>query len=691
MSTPASLPCSDSATSGDSDLGAWLEATASDPVVMAILHTQAFRRLHDVAFLGALDYTHRLFLPRAQRSRAAHSLQVAALANYVACGRGYAADLRQQLVIAALLHDIGHPPLSHSAEPALRARTGYGHHEAGARLIRGEVRLGRELNALLQHVADVPFLLDLLDGKIGTSTGGDLFASCLNLDTLDAIARSRDCLAPGLPPLCRLACARAALLDTQRDAPALALLDAFWERKHLIYTQFIGQPLAILADQACRQFFAGGHGGQPFGEAEFFAGETLWQQKYPGLFEGLAQLRRHRLPAWLADAPFEIEFRGYFVDRERPCAERYCQIRGRQHAQASTLLAKLQSGERPPPGRNPDYHDFLLGYPHIAGAGRHSEAVVQRIREDLSALLDASPHREQLSVVATGSYGRNEACTESDLDYFILLDGCAAADILEEKAQIKQVIDRYIARETGDSGFFGGQATQDFAQLVEHIGGSQDSNRSLTRRVLLLLEGRSLYGDERFASLRRRLMAAYIRKGSRDKSISRFLLNDVIRCYRTIATDVQHKASVDQKDWGLRSIKLKFSRKLLYFAGIIAIAETAGEPAQDARIERLLALLELPALERIHRIASASGPLQPPAPALERKTREIFAVYEFFLRQLAEPANRRELAALREDNREESDLYMELRASSKTFTRTLFDWLRVTYPEEHPIHTALVF
>ncbi|MOA14485.1 hypothetical protein D3C78_1345900 [compost metagenome] len=165
----------------------------------------------------------------------------------------------------------------------------------------------------------------------------------------------------------------------------------------------------------------------------------------------------------------------------------------------------------------------------------------------------------------------------------------------------------------------------------------------------------------------------------------------MIRCYRTIATDVQHKASVDQKDWGLRSIKLKFSRKLLYFAAIIAIAETAGEPAQDARIERLLALLELPALERIHRIASASGPLQPPSPALERKTREIFAVYEFFLRQLAEPANRRELAALREDNREESDLYMELRASSKTFTRTLFDWLRVKYPEEHPIHTALVF
>lgn len=690
MNPPAGLPWSDSATARDSDLDAWFEETANDPVVMAIMHTQAFRRLHDIAFLGALDYTHRLFLPRAQRSRAAHSLHVAALANYVACGRDYPPALRQHLVIAALLHDIGHPPLSHSSEAALRARTGYGHHEAGARIIRGEAHIGRELNTLLESVADVPFLLDLLDQKIGGTTGGDLFVGRMNIDTFDGIARSLDCLAPELPPLCRLATARAALVDRQRDAPALAILDEFWERKNLVYTQFIRQPLGILADQASRQFFAHAHGRQPIAEDDFYASETLWQHKYPGLFEGFAQLQRHQLPAWLADEDFEIEFRGYFVDGERDFTQRYRQVRGHQQAQASALLAKLEPRECSQRERNPAYCDFLHDYPHIARARRHSEEIVQRIRTDLQAPLDASPRREQLSVVATGSYGREEACSESDLDYFILLDGCSAEHIPREKAQIKRVVDRYIARQTSDSGLFGGEATQDFAQLMEHIGGSQDSNPSLTRRMLLLLEGRSLYGDAHFASLRRQLMAAYIGKGSRDKAISRFLLNDVIRYYRTIATDVQHKACVEQKDWGLRSIKLKFSRKLLYFAAIIAIAETAGEPDRGARIERMLALLELPALERIHAIASAA-PAKQTSAGLEAKTREIFAIYEFFLRQISAPANRRELAELREEDREDCELYMALRASSKTFTRCLFDWLRVKYAQEHPIHNALVF
>lgn len=688
MTTAASLSWSESSTARDADLAAWLDATARDPLVRALMATEAFRRLHDVAFLGALDYSHRPFPPAAQRSRAAHSLHVAALASYVASARGYDADLRRHLLIAALLHDIGHPPLSHSAEPALRACCGYGHHELGARIIRGEATIGRELHALLREVADLPLLLDLLGGRVAAAAGGDLFASALNVDTLDAIARTLDCLAPELPPLCRLACARAALLDSHRDAAALALLDEFWERKNLVYTQFIGQPLGILADRACRQFFAA---APALAEEDFLVGERCWQERHPALFAGLAQLRHGHLPAWLDDGPFEIEFRGYFVDREQDFASRYRQVRGRQQAQAGALLAKLPAHAAPAEQRAPGYGDFLAGYPHIARARRHSAQVLRQLRAELHAALADSPQRDHLCVVATGSYGRDEACAESDLDWFILLDGCSTVEIVAEQAEIRQVIERHIARPTGDSGMFGGAATQDFRQLVEHIGGSQDSNQSLTRRMALLLEGRSLFGDAPFARLRRQLMEAYIGKGSPDKSISRFLLNDVIRYYRTITTDVQHKACVDQKAWGLRSIKLKFSRKLLYFAAIIAIAETAGEPARDARIERLLALLELPALERLHAIASASGPLQKSCAEVQRRTREIFALYEGFLRQLAEPANRQELAALREDDREACELYMELRESSKTFTRGLFDWLRVKYAEEHPIHHALVF
>lgn len=691
MTTAASLTWSESNIALEADPISWLETTASDPLVCAVMETAAFRRLQDVALLGALDYTHRLHLPPEQRSRASHSLEVAALANFVASGRGYAPDLRRHLVLAALLHDIGHPPLSHSADVLRCQRLGYDHHEAGARIIRGEVALGAELNALLRRAVNVPFLLDLLDGKVGSATGGDLFASAMNIDTLDGITRALACLAPELPPLCRLASARASLLDTRRGAATLATLDTFWERKNLLYTQFIGQPLGLLADQACRRFLDGGAGVPPPDEADYFAGESLWRRKYPELFAGFAELKRHYLPAWLDDTPFAIEFRGYFVDREREFGERYRLVRGTQQVQASALLARVEPEAHAHLPGDAEYRTFLHDYPHIARARRHSAGVLQALRSDLQAVLHGSPQRDRLCVVVSGSYGRDEACAESDLDWFVLLDGCDAGEIAAEMAQIGAVIARHVARPTGDSGIFGGEATQDFAQLIEHIGGSQDSNQSLTRRMLLLLEGRCLFGAEQFARLRRQLLEAYIGKGSPDKSISRFLLNDVIRYYRTITIDVQHKACVDSRAWGLRSIKLKFSRKLLYFAAIIAIADTAREPARDARIERMLALLELPALERLQRIATDCEPLQKPSAAVEQKTREIFALYESFLRQLAVPANRLELAGVREDSREASELYMALRESSKTFTRCLFDWLRVKYAAEHPIHNALVF
>jgi hypothetical protein len=681
-------------SAGKADFDAWQRETAADPLVAAIMRTLAFARLHDIAFLGALDYTHRQFLPRAARSRAAHSLAVAALANRIAQARGYAEELRRPLLAAALLHDIGHPPLSHSAEAALRERLGYDHHAAGERLIRGELRLGHELHRLLARRLDVEFLVDLLAGRVGKAAGGDLFASRFNLDTLDAIARSLECLEPDRPAPDRLAGAAAAFLDGDTTAPAP--LDAFWRAKDRVYAEHIGRPPALLADLACRWFFRAEADGAPLGEADFFAAETAWQARFPALFAGLAQLRRGELPLWLAGAVGETTQRRYFVATERrylvaaeqaPAAQRYLKSERTQHLSAEALLAASPADDAG--GLPADYAAFLQRYPHLQRARRYSSRVLQALRAELTAALASSPQRDALCVVVGGSYGREEACPASDMDYFTLLDGCTAAQIGDEKATIQRIVAGRIAKESGDSGIFGGEAVHEFARLVEHIGGSQDSTCALTRRMLLLLEGQCLYGAALFERLRQQLLGAYLARGNREKAISRFLLNDVIRYYRTIAIDFQHKAGVDGKAWGLRSIKLKFSRKLLYFAGIAAIAETAQALDQPQRIARLLALLERPALQRIHLIASAA-----PASAsasLADKTRELFAIYEFFLAQIAEPANRRTLEGVCEDSREDSALYMALRRSSKAFSVALYDWLRERYPADHPIHNALVF
>src|SRR5690606_15496075 len=104
-------------------------------------------------------------LSRQLRSRAEHSLNVAALASFVSQHRGYDEDLRRHLVIAGLLHDIGHPPLSHSVEPYLKKRFGYGHHEMGEMLITGRHKAGLSLKKTLIRAVDTGFIGDLIDGK----------------------------------------------------------------------------------------------------------------------------------------------------------------------------------------------------------------------------------------------------------------------------------------------------------------------------------------------------------------------------------------------------------------------------------------------------------------------------------------------------------------------------------------------
>ena len=169
----------------------WVEDFIADPVVKKVLTTSAFRRLKDISFLGAIDYTNDFSSSnRTSRSRAHHSLNVAGLANFVATHRKYDEVLTRHLVLAGLLHDIGHLPLSHSTEPVFKAKAGIGHHNLGEQLLRGETATGKELSDILKNCVDTEFVISLISGEVPEVDGGDLFSSAINIDTIDGIIRS---------------------------------------------------------------------------------------------------------------------------------------------------------------------------------------------------------------------------------------------------------------------------------------------------------------------------------------------------------------------------------------------------------------------------------------------------------------------------------------------------------------------
>ena len=159
----------------------------SDPaeaLAIALIDTVPFQRLRRIRQLGPAFLTFH----GAESSRFTHSLGVLHLARLalqqLERQQSDLADHRGLLLAAALLHDVGHGPLSHSGEEM------YGlHHEAwSARLVREHPELHGLLDAHQGGLAEQVALL-LERGQCAQAAIGALVSSQLDCDRLDYLLR----------------------------------------------------------------------------------------------------------------------------------------------------------------------------------------------------------------------------------------------------------------------------------------------------------------------------------------------------------------------------------------------------------------------------------------------------------------------------------------------------------------------
>lgn len=303
----------------------WVKRVQSDELTKDVVATKAFRRLYRVSFLGALDHVDLPF-PRSvkTRSRAAHSINVAALAAYVSSKRQYTPELTRHIVTAALLHDIGHAPLSHSVEPVIKATLGIGHHEQGEMILKGRHTIGTGLHECLSRHVDIDFVMELVDGKADNSVGGDLFSSPINIDTIEGIIRGYQYLAGRTYSLNPIKVARASLAATTPDR--YRWLDKFWALKNLVYARFINEPLGLIADHYSRWYFDGGEAR--LSEGDIFADETQWARKYQRLFDNLKSISEKRTPPdSLKGVTVNYASRHYFIDNQSQGSARYRHVK----------------------------------------------------------------------------------------------------------------------------------------------------------------------------------------------------------------------------------------------------------------------------------------------------------------------------------------------------------------------------
>jgi predicted nucleotidyltransferase len=224
---------------------------------------------------------------------------------------------------------------------------------------------------------------------------------------------------------------------------------------------------------------------------------------------------------------------------------------------------------------------------------RYRKASLQT-KEKLDTILSAKiPNytTEDTSLVIFGSLARGEWTLKSDLDWTYLIDGEVNADHL----RISQQIDRNLAEnkfiEPGPTGTFGNLAFSH--EIVHQIGGQSDTNKNTTQRVLLLLEscfiGKRGDAHERVvrAVINRYLEEDdhHLDRDSRRYRVPRFLLNDIVRFWRTMAVDFASKQrDRGGKGWGLRNAKLRMSRKLIFASALSLCFGVALDPELNGQI-----------------------------------------------------------------------------------------------------------
>lgn len=122
-----------------------------DHEFLALAAAPELQRLHSIHQLG-LAY---LVYPGANHTRFEHSLGAFAVAGRMCSSLGLDARETSMVRAAALLHDVGHLPYSHTFEMVLHEQFGIDHAEISRRMIRGEdsVLTEEERKVLGKHVS----------------------------------------------------------------------------------------------------------------------------------------------------------------------------------------------------------------------------------------------------------------------------------------------------------------------------------------------------------------------------------------------------------------------------------------------------------------------------------------------------------------------------------------------------------
>jgi len=286
------------------------------------------------------------------------------------------------------------------------------------------------------------------------------------------------------------------------------------------------------------------------------------------------------------------------------------------------------------------------GFPHLLSARRRTAERLEEMRARVAPI--ALP--EDASIVLFGSWGRGELTEHSDDDWLLLVDGPVRDEVHGPAVEALRELLGGEDRKPGTQGIFGAAASAQV--LADRIGLDEDTNRSLTRRMLLLLESVPVAGDAVYERCWERVLDMYLDDSTKDFRPPRFLLNDLVRYWRTICVDFVGKQREDEEKWGLRNAKLRTGRKVLFAAGLLPILLCDRHRRTEMRAFLVEQLCE-PATDRLAAAFESHDLRDSGGRALD--------AYDRWIGMIGNAATRAELARVRRGSVEASDAFAQVK------------------------------
>jgi hypothetical protein len=257
----------------------------------------------------------------------------------------------------------------------------------------------------------------------------------------------------------------------------------------------------------------------------------------------------------------------------------------------------------------------------IGELAEQSKVRIERVRSELHSRLTVTlPASEQskICIYATGSLARLEANKFSDLDAFFYVTGGPKdrLDPVHEITTFYNVIET--AKVTDFPDFSGGGEYLHFQRLDDvicNIGSREDDYiNGLTSRMLLMLESTHLFNELQFNNARHQIIERYFVDFHDHSADFRpiFILNDVLRFWRTLCLNYEHKREwrdpdLNERSKGhLKNLKLRFSRLMICYSFVGALLQEG--PALNA--DQVMEIAAKTPIERIRTLADADHSAQ---------------------------------------------------------------------------------